>query len=169
MVFFLAWASSFDLAAGPGRDILGDSIEASLQRSYVSRRKRRFVEDGIAGLYARQQGRKRSMLTPAMEARILKWTSRKPTSGSTHWTTRKPGKKLGVSHTLVASVWKRANLKLRRIERYMASNDPELTSLRSGNEADGASPPSTRRAANWRRDLRRRSVNDVPHRFLLTP
>ncbi len=61
-----------------------------------------------------------------MEARILKWTSRKPTDGSTHWTTRKLGKKLGISHTLVATVWKRANPKIHRIERYMASNDPDF-------------------------------------------
>src|SRR5712691_984352 len=62
------------------------SIQSKLRcnRSYVSRWKSRFVEGGVAGLYARQQGRKRSVLTPAMEARILKWTSRKPTDGSTH-------------------------------------------------------------------------------------
>src|ERR1051325_8331737 len=104
------------------------SIQSKLRcnRSYVSRWKGRFLEGGIAGLYARQQGRKRSVLTPAMEARILKWPSRKPTDGSTHWTTRKLGKKLGISHTLVATVWKRANLKIHRIERYMASNDPDF-------------------------------------------
>src|SRR5438270_2161290 len=104
------------------------SIQSKLRcnRSYVSRWKGRFAEQGIGGLYARQQGRKRSVLTPSMEARILKWTSRKPTDGSTHWTTRKLGKKLGISHTLVATVWKRANLKVHRIERYMASNDPNF-------------------------------------------
>src|SRR6267378_3136498 len=104
------------------------SIQSKLRcnRSYVSRWKGRFLEGGIASLYARQQGRKRSVLTPAMEARVLKWTSRKPTDGSTHWTTRKLASKLGISHTQVATVWKRANLKLHRIERYMASNDPEF-------------------------------------------
>ena len=104
------------------------AIQSKLRcnRSYVSRWKGRFLQGGIAELYARQKGRKRSVLTPAMEARILKWTSRKPTDGSTHWTTRKLGKKLGVSHTLVANVWKRANLKVHRIERYMASNDPDF-------------------------------------------
>jgi transposase len=95
-------------------------------RSYVSRWKGRFEEDGLRGLYGRQTGRKRSVLTPAMEARILKWTSRKPTDGSTHWTTRKLGRKLGISHTLVATAWKRANLKIHRIERYMVSNDPDF-------------------------------------------
>ena len=61
-----------------------------------------------------------------MEARILSWTRRTPTDGSTHWTTRKLAKKLGVSHMLVARVWKRANLKPHRLERYMASNDPNF-------------------------------------------
>jgi len=104
------------------------SIQSKLRcnRSYVSRWKARFLEGGIASLYARQQGRKRTVLTPAMEARVLKWTSRKPTDGSTHWTTRKLAKKLGISHTQVATVWKRANLKIHRIERYMASNDPDF-------------------------------------------
>jgi transposase len=95
-------------------------------RSYVSTWKKRFEEDGLAGLYARHQGRKRSVLTPAMEARILSWTARKPDDGSTHWTSRKLAKKLGVSHTLVATAWKRANLKPHRIARYMASDDPDF-------------------------------------------
>lgn len=104
------------------------SIQSKLRcnRSYISRWKARYLEGGIASLYARHQGRKRSVLTPAMEARVLKWTSRKPTDGSTHWTTRKLAKKLGISHTQVATVWKRANLKIHRIERYMASNDPDF-------------------------------------------
>ena len=101
-------------------------ITLRCNRSYISRWKSRFADGGVGGLYARQHGRKRSVLTPAMEARILKWTSRKPTDGSTHWTTRKLGRKLGISHTQVATVWKRANLKLHRIERYMASNDPDF-------------------------------------------
>jgi len=61
-----------------------------------------------------------------MEARILRWTARKPTDGSTHWTTRKLANKLGVSHCVVAEAWKRANLKPHRIARYMASNDPDF-------------------------------------------
>lgn len=112
------------LAGGESYTAIASKLHCN--RSYVSRWKARFEEAGLGGLYARQQGRKRSVLTSAMEARILKWTSRKPTDGSTHWTTRKLGRKLGISHTLVATAWKRANLKLHRIERYMASNDPDF-------------------------------------------
>lgn len=112
------------LADGESYTAIVDKLGCN--RSYVSTWKKRFEEDGLAGLYARHQGRKRSVLTPSMEARILSWTARKPTDGSTHWTTRKLGKKLGVSHTLIATAWKRANLKPHRIARYMASNDPDF-------------------------------------------
>lgn len=95
-------------------------------RNYISRWKRRFESEGLAGLYARHPGRERNVLTPAMEAKILKWTGKKPTDGTTHWSTRRLSKKLGVSHTLVATAWKRANLKPHRLQRYMASNDPEF-------------------------------------------
>jgi len=104
------------------------SIAAKLgcNRNYICTWKRRFEEEGLAGLYGRHQGRKRSVLTAAMEARILKWTSRKPSDGSTHWTTRKLAAKLGVSHSVIATAWRRANLKPHRIARYMASNDPDF-------------------------------------------
>lgn len=104
------------------------SIQTSLgcDRGYISRWKKRFLEERLAGLHARHLGRAATVQTPQMEARILSWTRRKPTDGSTHWTTRKLAKKLGVFHMLVARVWKRANLKPHRLERYMASNDPDF-------------------------------------------
>jgi hypothetical protein len=64
------------------------------------------------------------VLTPALAARILERTRRGPADGSTHWTTRKLGRAMKVSHTLIAKVWKRAGLKPHRFERYMASGDP---------------------------------------------
>jgi transposase len=63
-----------------------------------------------------------------MEARILARTQRKPKDGSTHWSTRKLAKELGVSHMLVQRVWSRAGIKPHRIQRYMTSNDPDFES-----------------------------------------
>lgn len=96
--------------------------------SYVSRWKKRFLNHGLSGLYSRYHGRKVQAKTPSLEARILNWTRRKPTDGSTHWSTRKLAEKLGVNHMMVARVWARAGLKPGRIERYMASNDPDFES-----------------------------------------
>jgi transposase len=105
-----------------------DSVQETLGcgRAFVSLWKSRFLKDRLAGLYSRHKGRAVSVLTPRMEARILDWTRRKPTDGSTQWSTRKLGKKLGVSHMLIARVWARAGLKPHRVERYMLSDDPNF-------------------------------------------
>src|ERR1700724_1992289 len=47
---------------------------------------------------ARDQGRPATKRTPRLEARILAWTRRTPTDGSTHWSSRKLARTLGVNH-----------------------------------------------------------------------
>src|SRR5499426_2962552 len=95
-------------------------------RSYISRWKQRFVEQRLAGLYARHPGRAVEKQTPKLEARILAWTRKVPPDGSTHWSTRKLAQQLGINHMMVARVWKRASLRPHSLERYMASTDPEF-------------------------------------------
>ena len=85
----------------------------------------RFAQQRLAGLFARHQGRPVSKRTPRLEARILAWTRRAPNDGSTHWSSRKLAQALGINHMMVARVWRRAGLKPHRLERYMASDDPE--------------------------------------------
>ena len=78
-------------------------------------------------MYARHKGRKVEKRTPRLEAKILNWTlNRKPRDGSTHWSTRKLAKELGTTHMMVARVWARAGLQPHRLERYMASPDPNF-------------------------------------------
>jgi transposase len=64
--------------------------------------------------------------TPRLEARILDWTRRPPPDGSSHWSSRKLAEHLGTNHMMVARVWARAGLQPHRLERYMASNDPDF-------------------------------------------
>src|SRR5271157_5345433 len=94
--------------------------------NYISRWKGRFEAERLAGLYSRHRGRAVEKRTPALEARILEWTRRPVPDGSTHWSSRKLAQHLGISHMMVARVWQRAGLKPHRIERYMASNDPDF-------------------------------------------
>jgi transposase len=91
---------------------------------FISKWKKRFLAERLAGLYVRHAGREANVLTPKMEARILNWTRKKPTDGSTHWSTRRLAKKLGVHHMMVARTWKKHGIQPHRMERYMASNDP---------------------------------------------
>src|SRR5829696_6939829 len=93
---------------------------------YVSRWKQRFEAERLDGLRAQYRGQPPTVRTPALEARVLATTRQKPTDGSTHWTTRKLGKALGISHMLVARVWRRAGYQPHRFERYMLSDDPDF-------------------------------------------
>jgi transposase len=116
------------LALDQGESFTQICSSLGCSRTYVSQWKKRFLQDGLSGLYARHRGRPVEKRTPRLEARILAWTRRKPPDGSTHWSTRKLAKKLGVSHMMVARVWARAGLRPHRVDRYMASNDPDFES-----------------------------------------
>src|SRR6058998_153076 len=96
-------------------------------RGFIDSWSKRFAAERVAGLYSRHRGQAASVLTPRLEARILDWTlKRKPTDGSTHWSTRKLGQALGVSHMMVSRVWAKHRLQPHRLERYLTSNDPEF-------------------------------------------
>jgi transposase len=104
------------------------AIQAALgcNATFITRRKSRFVAERLGGLYARHRGKAVAKRTPKLEAKILERTRRPPSDGSTHWSTRKLARALGVSHMMVARVWARANLKPHRLDRYMRSTDPAL-------------------------------------------
>src|SRR6266550_3764610 len=92
----------------------------------INRRKQRFLTSGIDGLDTNHSGQTASVLTPKLRARILSATRKKPKDGSTHWSCRKLAAALGVSKDTVHRVWKEAGLKPHRLERYMASDDPDF-------------------------------------------
>jgi transposase len=94
--------------------------------SYISKWRKRFETDRLEGLYPRYKGPEVSVLTPQLEAKILSWTNRKPNDGSTHWSSRRLAKALGINHMLVARAWNRAGLKPHQIRNYMSSNDPDF-------------------------------------------
>src|ERR1700728_3110390 len=112
------------LAEGHTWDEVSERIDCS--RGFVAGWRKRFTEQRMAGLYSRHLGQVATVLTPELEARILEVTRRAPTDGATHWSTRKLGTHLDVSHMMVARVWRKHGLQPHRIERYMASNDPDF-------------------------------------------
>jgi transposase len=92
----------------------------------ISRWKQRFLAAGLDGLDTAHPGQKPSVLTAKLRARILAATRKPPKDGSTHWSCRKLAEALGLSKDAVHRVWQEAGLKPHRLERYMASNDPEF-------------------------------------------
>ncbi len=112
------------LADGVPYRSVADKLGCS--QTTVSLWRERFLESRLEGLYGRHRGSRATASAQRLEARILALTQKPPSDGSTHWTTRKLGRMLGVSHMRVARVWSRAGLKPHRLERYVASNDPDF-------------------------------------------
>src|SRR5215510_9233361 len=104
------------------------AIEATVPcyRDYINRWRKRFLAKRLDGLHPRYRGQPPTVLTAAMEARILEKTRQAPPDGSTHWSTRKLGRVLKIHHNLVRKAWVRAGLQPHRFERYMASDDPDF-------------------------------------------
>jgi transposase len=104
-----------------------DLIRLGESSRTIAKWKQRFLAARVAGLQGRYRGNTPTVLTPALEARILAWTRRTPANGATQWSTRSLAAALKLSsHTFVQRAWKRAGLQPHRIERYMRSTDPDF-------------------------------------------
>jgi len=112
------------LADGVPYATIQDKLDCSQQ--VIKLWRSRFLGERLEGLYGRHQGRKPTADAQQLEARILSATRQAPSDGSTHWTGRKLARHLDVPHMRVARVWARAGLQPHRVERYMASNDPDF-------------------------------------------
>jgi transposase len=77
----------------------------------ISKWKDRFLKERITGLLEiRHPGQKPSVITPALQAKVLDATGRKPKDGSTHWSCRKLAVQLGISKETVQRIWHKAGL-----------------------------------------------------------
>jgi transposase len=112
------------LADGHSYTVIQEALGCN--RSYISQWKQRFEENGLAGLYSRHKGSQPSKKAMNLEVRILARVQQKPPDGSTHWSVRKLAEEVGTNPMRVSRVLRRARLKPHRIERYIASNDPEF-------------------------------------------
>src|ERR1051326_7807079 len=81
------------------------TIQVALRcnRSYISRWKQRFESGGLSALYSRHPGRAPAENATKLEAKILARTQRKPADGSTHWSTRKLAREMGIDHMRVGT------------------------------------------------------------------
>jgi len=92
----------------------------------IARWRQRFVAHRVAGLRDRPRDGRGDRLAPAIEAKILALTQQPPPKPYTHWTTRRLAARLRLRHMPVHRVWQRAGLRPHRLERYVASPDPDF-------------------------------------------
>lgn len=98
----------------------------SCNDAFIDRWSKRFIDERLAGLFSRHAGQEPSTLTPELEACILEWTVKRKPRDATHWSTRKLADQLGVSHMMIARVWRKHSLKPQRLDGYMSSDDPDF-------------------------------------------
>jgi DNA-directed RNA polymerase sigma subunit (sigma70/sigma32) len=61
-----------------------------------------------------------------VQAKVCRKVQQKPNDGSTHGSVRKLAAEMGVSKSSVHRILSQARLQPHRLERYMASNDPDF-------------------------------------------
>ena len=112
------------LAAGRSYSEISERLRCTDR--YISHWKERFKQERLLGLDSRYRGAEYRRRTAQTEARILELTRREPTDGSTHWSSYRLAKEVGVSQSTVSRVWRQFGLQPHRLRSYMASNDPEF-------------------------------------------
>ncbi len=95
----------------------------------IARWKERFLQHRIVGLMEeRHPGQKPSVRTPKLQAKVLAAIKEGPRDGSTHWSCRKLASHLHVSKDTIQRILAQADVRPHRLERYMASDDPDFES-----------------------------------------
>jgi transposase len=93
----------------------------------IARWKRRFLQHRIAGLMEElHPGRQPSVRTPKLQAKVLAAIKEGPKDGSTHWSCRKLASRFQVSKDTIQRILAQADVRPHRLERYMASDDPDF-------------------------------------------
>jgi transposase len=91
----------------------------------VSRLRRRFAEDGVAGLQERPRSGRPPTITARKRAQIVALTLKPPGAGLTHWSTRDLARHAGVSHATVHRIWRAHALKPHQVSTFKFTTDPE--------------------------------------------
>lgn len=98
-----------------------------LTPEHVCRIRRRFVENGVAGLSDRKKsGRKDHALPQATIERIVQLAMSPPPAGRTRWTTRLLAREVGHTRGTVSKVLQANGLKPHLSRTYKVSKDPEF-------------------------------------------
>jgi transposase len=113
------------LADGVSYQKIQDSLDTTAPT--IARWKNRFLQHRIDGLVEeRHPGQQPSVRTPKLQAKVLAAIKEGPRDGSTHWSCRKLARHLHVSKDTVQRILAQADVRPHRLERYMASDDPDF-------------------------------------------
>ncbi len=90
----------------------------------VSRLRRRFAEQGLAGLADRPRSGRPPSVSARKRAQVVALTLKPPDPGLSHWTAREMARRTGVSASTVQRIWHAHALQPHRLETFKFSTDP---------------------------------------------
>jgi len=80
------------------------------------------------GVHQRTSSQTGGFRTPKLQAKVLAAIKEGPKDGSTHWSCRKLASRFHVSKDTIQRILAQADVRPHRLERYMASDDPDFES-----------------------------------------
>lgn len=111
-------------AEGQSADTIGSKLDVTAPTVYKWRR--RYREDGIAGLSDQPRPGQPRKLDAPKTREILRLTTERIPEEATHWSLRLMAKHAGVTRWQVQQVWQAADLKPHRIKSFKISQDPQF-------------------------------------------
>src|SRR4051794_31330087 len=115
------------LLAGDGVPNNSIAQQTGVSRPTILAVRSAFSRGGVAAVIGRQKRkRKASVLTPAVEQRILDTTLKTRPAYATHWSVRGLARELGLSRMMVQRVWQKHRIQPHRVEKFKISNDPQF-------------------------------------------
>lgn len=92
----------------------------------VGKWRRRFIEQGLDGLYDEPRPPARRKITDEQVEDVIVRTLQTRPRGATHWSTRSMAKATGLSRSTISRIWRTFGLKPHRSETFTLSTDPHL-------------------------------------------
>src|SRR5688572_8963684 len=110
----------------------GEGVRALARRLQISPDtvclwKRRYREEGLAGLQTKARSGRPRKITESKERSVVATTLRAPRV-ATHWSARRLAKEVGLSSASVHRIWQKYGLQPHRVETFKFSRDPEFDS-----------------------------------------
>jgi transposase len=115
------------LAAAEGKDNQTIAAELQTHRLLVGQWRKRFAQQGLAGIAKDAPGRGRKpVLRDSLVRQIVETTTQQKPTNATHWSTRTLAEALGTTQSMIHRVWKANNLKPHLVRTFKLSNDPRF-------------------------------------------
>jgi transposase len=115
------------LLAAEGKENIEIAEELQVERTIVGRWRRRFVDQGLAGIEKdAPRGGRKPTIRNRVARKIIEATTQTKPENATHWSTRRLAKELKVSPAMVQRVWQANGLKPHLVKTFKVSNDRQF-------------------------------------------